>query len=377
MAKHNSFITAERVRFMFDYNPQTGALTWKNPASTLVRVGDVAGGVPNSNGRIYLKIDGVQVLAHRVAWLHHYGRLPEENISALNGDYTDLRIVNLTAKTTAEIAASASRRSNTSGYRGVSWDKAKKKWQATITRDYKQVMLGRFDTAEEAHQAYLAEVRRRDRKPIITDVEGRRERSVATAQRVQIRKLWRDTIKENGGSIGWDSYEHFVTSLLPSMKAKHKIVAADASKKIGADNFQWVPTRFEAPYKNGEDRRKYDKEHRQSCRDHYKQYELERTFGITLEQYQQMLVAQNGVCAICKQPETEVRRGKLQMLSVDHCHKTNAVRALLCGFCNRGIGYLRDDPALVRSAADYIEAHAERLKNSTASNVVPMKPKER
>lgn len=367
MSKHNSHITAERVRFMFNYDPQTGALTWKNPASSLVRVGDEAGGVPNANGRIYLKVDGAQVLKHRVVWLHHHGRLPEENISAINGDYTDLRIENLTAKTAAEIAAAASRKSNTSGYRNVSWDKAKKKWQATATRDYKQVMLGRFDTAEEAHQAYLAYVRKRDRKPIISDVEGRRERSIATAQRVLIRRLWRNTIKENGGSIGWDSYDHFVTSIKPDLKPRHKIVAVDASRKIGADNFQWVPTQLDRSYKTSEQTRETKRQHRQNRRDIYKNSELKRDFGITLEQYQQMHLAQGGVCAICKQPETEIRRGQLQHLSVDHCHKTNEVRALLCGFCNRGIGYLRDDPALIDAAAAYVREHATRISRGSAS----------
>lgn len=377
MSKHNHTLTAERVRFMFNYDAQTGSLTWKNTASAHVRVGDEAGGVPNANGRIYLKIDGAQVLKHRVVWLHHYGRLPRENISAINGDYTDLRIENLTAKTTAEVAATASRRSNTSGYRGVSWDKAKKKWQATITRDYKQVMLGRFDTPEEAYQAYLDEVRRRDRKPIISDVEGRRERSTRTAHRVQLRKLWRDTIKENGGAIGWDSYDHFVATLQPLLRPRHKIVAADPARKISSENFRWVPTRFDAPKKTSGEIRAYNRKHRAEKRHLYKDWELRRTFGITLERYQQMMVAQNGVCAICKQPETEIRRGQLQHLSVDHCHKTNEVRALLCGFCNRGIGSLRDDPALIDAAAAYVREHAARIEARSASSSNMKTPKER
>ncbi|MET8864678.1 endonuclease VII domain-containing protein [Nonomuraea sp. NPDC004580] len=87
---------------------------------------------------------------------------------------------------------------------------------------------------------------------------------------------------------------------------------------------------------------------------------LQRTFGITLEQYTEMLQAQNGACAICGDipiPLDEYRirkQGISTRLAVDHCHETGRVRGLLCSPCNKGIGQLRDSPALVRKALAYL-----------------------
>ena len=94
-------------------------------------------------------------------------------------------------------------------------------------------------------------------------------------------------------------------------------------------------------------------------------------FGITLEQYQEMLLAQNGVCAICRKPETMIRRGRVQMLGVDHHHESGALRDLLCAACNLLVGHSRESPEFLRAAADYLERHAAR----PAGNVIPMKGK--
>ena len=85
-----------------------------------------------------------------------------------------------------------------------------------------------------------------------------------------------------------------------------------------------------------------------------RQYHLHTEYGITVERYAEMLKEQNGVCAICKQPETRIRNGRLQELTVDHDHKTEVVRALLCSACNCAIGYMRDDPQLLIAAAEYL-----------------------
>jgi len=84
--------------------------------------------------------------------------------------------------------------------------------------------------------------------------------------------------------------------------------------------------------------------------------DLIKDFGLTLAQYNQMLVAQNGVCAICKKPETAIRDGELLALAVDHNHKTNQIRALLCGNCNKGIGNLQESPELLITAAQYLKS---------------------
>jgi len=61
-------------------------------------------------------------------------------------------------------------------------------------------------------------------------------------------------------------------------------------------------------------------------------------FGLTIEDYDAMHEAQDGLCAICKQPETSNRDGKVYRLAVDHDHKTGKVRGLLCFKCNSAMG---------------------------------------
>jgi hypothetical protein len=84
-------------------------------------------------------------------------------------------------------------------------------------------------------------------------------------------------------------------------------------------------------------------------------------FGITLEEYDEMVSRQDGLCAICGNPETvKHARSGIHRLSVDHDHATGQIRALLCKACNSGLGQFRDDPALLRKAADYLERFARR-----------------
>lgn len=78
-----------------------------------------------------------------------------------------------------------------------------------------------------------------------------------------------------------------------------------------------------------------------------------RTYGVTEQQYEEMLREQGGGCAICGGTDLGKRAG--YALSVDHCHDTGRVRGLLCASCNLAIGYLRDNPVLCRKAGAYLE----------------------
>lgn len=78
--------------------------------------------------------------------------------------------------------------------------------------------------------------------------------------------------------------------------------------------------------------------------------DLKRKYGITIEEYAEILIRQGSGCAICGNPcET---RG---ILAVDHNHLTNKVRGLLCFEHNTGIGKFSDNPELLRRAAEYLE----------------------
>ena len=83
--------------------------------------------------------------------------------------------------------------------------------------------------------------------------------------------------------------------------------------------------------------------------------QLKQNYGMTLEFYNVLLSAQDGVCAICGKPETSKGQGgRVRQLSVDHCHKTGTVRGLLCSDCNTALGMFGDDEERLSNAINYL-----------------------
>lgn len=80
------------------------------------------------------------------------------------------------------------------------------------------------------------------------------------------------------------------------------------------------------------------------------EHDLRREYGLSVAQYNSMLIAQGSACAICRLPDRHGRR-----LAVDHDHRTNKVRGLLCGDCNWALGLFEDDPKRVRAALRYLK----------------------
>lgn len=78
-----------------------------------------------------------------------------------------------------------------------------------------------------------------------------------------------------------------------------------------------------------------------------------RNYGITLEQYDQMVLDQNGCCKICG---TDEPGGNRKRFSVDHNHATGKVRGLLCGSCNAALGLFKDNPTIIQSALSYLNS---------------------
>lgn len=85
---------------------------------------------------------------------------------------------------------------------------------------------------------------------------------------------------------------------------------------------------------------------------------LRSEFGITINDYEQMVANQNGCCDICKQPERQTRNGMLLRLSVDHDHFTGKIRSLLCRRCNALLGHANDSTAILTAAIDYLKTHS-------------------
>ena len=88
--------------------------------------------------------------------------------------------------------------------------------------------------------------------------------------------------------------------------------------------------------------------------------------GITYDDYTKMVEEQNNLCAICSMPETRRNPKNSQeicRLVIDHCHKTNVVRGLLCHACNTAIGKFHDDPETMLNAIAYVDFWNEKNKN--------------
>ena len=81
---------------------------------------------------------------------------------------------------------------------------------------------------------------------------------------------------------------------------------------------------------------------------------LKRLYGITHSDYLEMLEKQEHLCAGCNVHIDEHNNN----FSVDHCHKTNKVRGLLCNNCNRGLGLLQDSQEVLTNLIKYLEEHS-------------------
>ena len=77
---------------------------------------------------------------------------------------------------------------------------------------------------------------------------------------------------------------------------------------------------------------------------------LKRTYKISIEDYEEKLMEQNGLCAICKGRCSSGRK-----LAVDHNHKSGNVRGLLCNHCNRGLGFLKESPEIISNVLKYLK----------------------
>lgn len=90
-----------------------------------------------------------------------------------------------------------------------------------------------------------------------------------------------------------------------------------------------------------------------------RRHRLKSLFGLTEDQYNRQLEAQDNKCAICRtsDPGKSGRYAGPCRFAVDHNHDTGQIRALLCGQCNKGLGHFKDNPDLLREAYRYLEQY--------------------
>lgn len=160
-------LTQEYVRSLFEYEPETGVLTWKERPrehfssdriwkSTNTRCAGKATSVSaNSDGYQQVGIDGKSYKAHRIIWLYMEGRLPPE-VDHENGNRLDGRWLNLLASDReTNMKNKGIRKDNKSGVCGVGWHKTDRRWVAFITVSGKQIRLGGFTDKNAAIAARL------------------------------------------------------------------------------------------------------------------------------------------------------------------------------------------------------------------------------
>lgn len=159
--KHNyrNDLTAEYVRSILLYFPKTGQLFWKDrpelyhPINVKMR-GTLAGTI-KPGGHREVAIDKHIYGAARIIWLIQTGEWPEEEVDHKNVKPDDNRWTNLRPATTGQNSQNRHMRSdNTSGFKGVSWQKSASKWRASIGHNRKVYFLGLHDTAKAAYDAY-------------------------------------------------------------------------------------------------------------------------------------------------------------------------------------------------------------------------------
>lgn len=150
----------------FEYSHKTGLLTWKarplhhfahperanninsRQAGKQVKVID-------HYGYVIVRLNQTNYRVHRIIWKMMTGNEPDNLIDHINGDRSDNRFGNLRPATYSQNNQNGKfRSSNTTGYKGVTYDKSRNKYQSSIWLNKQHISLGRFETPEAAHQAY-------------------------------------------------------------------------------------------------------------------------------------------------------------------------------------------------------------------------------
>lgn len=169
--------------------------------------------------------------------------------------------------------------------------------------------------------------------------------------------------KERGSLCdAWASdFWAFVSAVGDRPSRTHLLRPLRYREPYGPDNFEWLAALKRGP---GESKKAFHARKWAARKERdpgaEPQRNLKRKYGVTPERYREMHEAQDGKCAICKNPETRLhpKTHAPQALSVDHCHNHKHVRGLLCWRCNTTLGKAEDSPDLLRAMIAYLE-HSE------------------
>lgn len=154
--KRREAMTFAKVRETFDYSPVSGELFWRVRKKGSKGLGNLAG-YTAPDGYCYVVVDGIRYMLHTLVYLWCEGYYPESFIDHIDRNPSNNRIENLRpVNQQCNLRNASPRTDNTSGVKGVSWDKRCEKWRAEMFIGGKYVYLGRYTTKIEAVAHRLA-----------------------------------------------------------------------------------------------------------------------------------------------------------------------------------------------------------------------------
>jgi len=143
-------MTSEELHEFFEY--KDGNLYWKTNRGNKRCIGKKAGS-KCKNGYEHIQINYKYIYTHRAIFLFHHGYLPKI-IDHIDGNPLNNKIENLREVNAFQNAWNTKTKVGVSGVRGITWDKAHKKWLAQLTANNKKIHIGRFKSLEDAEEAY-------------------------------------------------------------------------------------------------------------------------------------------------------------------------------------------------------------------------------
>jgi hypothetical protein len=149
-------LTAQRLRELLHYDPETGVFTWRAPLGKKTKPGQVAGTL-HAAGFVSIGVGGFSYKAHRLAWLHVYGEWPTNVIDHIDGRPANNCIRNLRDVSMLVNMQNLrrARSDSKSGVQGVALHPETGKWRPRLRLGGRNISLGLYETIGEAQTAYL------------------------------------------------------------------------------------------------------------------------------------------------------------------------------------------------------------------------------